>query len=102
MSHHIFCSAGEQEISCLQDVIKVLQKSLITGSIEDKLVLDVRRAFIVKDALREAKKEKFNPKRLIKVLRYYVYVCVLYLKSKCFRYCIGSIYCSRGHRPWWS
>ena len=37
------------------------------GNIEDKLVLDVRRAYIVKDALREAKKAKFDPKRLIKV-----------------------------------
>ena len=37
------------------------------GHLEDKLVLDVRRAYIVKDALREAKKEKFNPKRMVKV-----------------------------------
>lgn len=47
-------------------MVKVLQKSLI-GHLEDKLVLDVRRAYIVKDALREAKKEKFNPKRMVKV-----------------------------------
>ena len=48
------------------------------GNIEDKLVLesDVRRAYIVKDALRGAKKAKFDPKRLIKVL-VYNYVCEL-------------------------
>lgn len=50
----------------MQDVVKILQMSLI-GHIEDKVVLDVRRAYIVKDALKEAKKEKFNPKKMIKV-----------------------------------
>ena len=37
------------------------------GHLEDRLVLDVRRAYILKDALKEAKKEKFSPKWMVKV-----------------------------------
>ena len=61
------CRGTTQEITCVQDVIKILQRSMTAHIENNKVVLDVRRSYIVKDALREAKKEKFNPKRLIKV-----------------------------------
>lgn len=44
----------------------MMQKTLI-GSIDDWLVLEVRRKYIMKDALKEARKEKFDVKKLVKV-----------------------------------
>ena len=54
------------EISTLQDAVRVMQSALM-GSVEHRLVLDVRRDFIIKDALKEADKEKFDPKKFVKV-----------------------------------
>ena len=50
----------------MQDAIKVMQQSLMQ-SVNDHLRLDVRRAYIVSDSLKEARKEKFNPHKFVKV-----------------------------------
>ncbi len=54
------------EIVSVQDAIKVLQRTVM-GSVTDRLVLDIRRAFVILDSLKEARKEKFNPCKFVKV-----------------------------------
>lgn len=55
----------------VQDLVKTMQRTLM-GSVEDRLILEVRRKFIMKDALKEARKEKFNVKKFVKVKRKYL------------------------------
>lgn len=58
--------AAVSEILSLQDVIKTMQGTLM-GSVTERLVLDVRRSCIMKDSFKEARKEKFNYKKFVKV-----------------------------------
>ena len=50
----------------LKDAIKHMQHKLM-GNMEQRLVLEVRRSHIVKDSLKEAKKERFDVKKFLKV-----------------------------------
>ena len=50
----------------LRDGVRVLQQRVIHID-DDFLRLEIRRNYVLKDALREAKKKKFNPEKLIKV-----------------------------------
>lgn len=47
------------------EVVSVMQKTLM--GIKERLVLEIRRNFIVKDSLKEAKKERFDVKKFVKV-----------------------------------
>ena len=51
----------------LRDGVRVLQQRVIHIDEDDFLRLEIRRNYVLKDALREAKKKKFNPEKLIKV-----------------------------------
>ena len=46
--------------------MKVMQRTLM-GNVEQRLLLEVRRSHIVKDALKEAHKERFDVKKFVKV-----------------------------------
>ena len=50
------------EITCLHDAIK----SLVGHSDNKSFVVEVRLSHIVEDSMREARKKKFNPTRLLK------------------------------------
>ena len=50
--------------STLVDEIKFLQKNI---DYDSSLYIEVRRNFVLSDALREARKNKFNAKKFIKV-----------------------------------
>ena len=50
--------------TALVDEIKSLQKNI---DYDSSLRIEVRRNFVLSDALREARKNKFNPKKFIKV-----------------------------------
>ena len=50
----------------LVNEIKSLQKNIDNDS---TLHIEVRRNFVLSDALREARKNKFNPKKFIKVIK---------------------------------
>ena len=49
----------------LADAIRVLAKSVLE---DQTVVLEVRRMFVVKDALKEGQKAKFCPTKLAKVI----------------------------------
>ena len=53
----------------MEDAVKMLQKNLM-GSVADRLVIEVRRKLILKDALKEANKEKFCVKKYVKVIKF--------------------------------
>ena len=48
------------------EAIRLLQHQVIAS--EEILCIDVRRDFLLTDALREARKKKFDPRKPIKVL----------------------------------
>lgn len=47
-------------------VIRLLQRQVMAS--EEILCIDVRRDYLLTDALREARKKKFDPRKPIKVL----------------------------------
>ena len=49
----------------LADAIRVMAKSVLENA---TVVLEIRRTFVVKDALKEARKAKFSPIKLAKVI----------------------------------
>ena len=64
---HLFCSRNSAEvITSLGDAVRIMQRTLM-GSVEDRLVLNIRRSLLLIDALKEAKKEKFDVKKFVKV-----------------------------------
>lgn len=52
---------------CRDDCIEGVIRSLKGQLVEDVLTIEVRRDFIWPDAMREARKKKFNPNKQIKV-----------------------------------
>lgn len=60
-----FRTTSEDCIVTLADAIRVLAKSVLE---DQTVVLEVRRMFVVKDALKEARKAKFCPTKLAKVI----------------------------------
>ena len=72
----ITCSI--EKISSCSEAVKYLQR--LTSLVDDDLVdehsinhIEVQRDFVIKDALKEAKKQKFSPKQLLKVCFYYYF-----------------------------
>ena len=55
--------------SPLEEVLHQLNKN---ASYEMILSIEVRRSFLVKDAMKEASKSKFNPSKKLKVIHYYI------------------------------
>lgn len=53
-------------VKSIEDALKALQVLVLDKSCE-KLTLEVRRSHIIKDAVREARKDKFTHCKLLKV-----------------------------------
>lgn len=72
--HALICyRESTSEILSVRDAIKEMQRTLM-GSVAERLVLDVRRSFIMKDSLKEAKKEKFDHRKFVKVSQCYAWL----------------------------
>ena len=58
-------TTSADHIVTLADAIRVMAKSVLENA---TVVLEIRRTFMVKDALKEARKAKFSPIKLAKVI----------------------------------
>ena len=63
----MLCSCEQEyhyEVVNLSDAVRILGDSVKSDTC---VRLEVRRGYVLKDALREARKPKFNPERSVKV-----------------------------------
>ena len=58
------CEERSPAIWCLSDAVRILGESVDRDC---TVCLEIRRTAVVKDALREARKSKFNPQGMLKV-----------------------------------
>ncbi len=52
-------------ISTCEDAIKALKSSVMEKA--DPFIIEIRRSHVVKDALKDARKKKFQPSKPVKV-----------------------------------
>ena len=62
-TYNVLCR-HEEDSTCLSDVVRILGASVKS---DISVRLEIRRKSVVKDALKEARKLKFNPEGLLKV-----------------------------------
>ncbi len=73
-------------MASVKDAVKMLQKKLM-GSITDRLIIEVRRKLILKDALKEANKEKFCVKKYVKVTKFVNNINIALVHAQSAYYC---------------
>ena len=67
------------------DLIVELRSMLRQVDKQQTLSLDIRRDFIIEDAMREAKKKKFDPHKNVKVIIYFLLIQSMIL-------CVGCLH----------
>ena len=62
-TYRVLCGHEEDSL-CLSDAVRILGDSVRR---DISVCLEIRRSSVVKDAIKEARKSKFNPQGLLKV-----------------------------------
>ncbi len=65
--HHI-CREPPRDVSTIGDAIKALKSSVMVKA--EPVLLEIRRSHVLKDALKEARKRKFQPNKPVKVRKF--------------------------------
>ena len=62
-----------QDIDSVQNAIKCMQRTLMKPT-QDRVTLEIRRYVLLEDALREAKKQKFDVHKFVKVCKLVMFI----------------------------